>query len=322
MSQIPVLTPLWNALTSPVLPRTALAVTESHLALVELLRRGGGFEPRRLAVQRLPDGLVRASLTEPNVADEAAFAEQLAQTAAQAQLKGRVKLSVTLPEGSARSFVVTLDQEPGSRAELEQMLDWKISRSLGGAPAGGGRTSGMRVTHQRLSKLDGHSRWLAAAVHEEVVGQYERVFRQLGWQAGAILPQHLGEAQWLLRAGLAPAEDQALVSVHAHGFTAVIVRGAEPLLVREVVCEPQEREDEFYRLMVFYRDRLHPAQPISRLLVIGSHDEQQSFWRTLASALETNPHKLTPQHLGLNVEATAPFTKFAAAAGLATLAWG
>jgi Tfp pilus assembly PilM family ATPase len=319
MSQIPVLTPLWNALTSPVLPRTALAVTESHLALVELLRRGGGFEPRRLAVQRLPEGLVRASLAEPNIADEAAFADHLTQTAAQAQLKGRIKLSVTLPEGSARSFVVTLDQEPASRAELEQMLDWKIGRSLGQA---GGKTAEMRVTHQRLSKLDGHSRWLAAAVQENVIGQYERVFRQLGWQAGAILPQHLGEAQWLVRAGLPPAEDQALVSVHAHGFTAVIVRGAEPLLVREVACEPHEREDEFYRLMVFYRDRLHPAQPISRLLVIGSHDEQQSFWRTLASALETNPHKLTPQHLGLNVEATAPFTKFAAAAGLATLAWG
>jgi Tfp pilus assembly PilM family ATPase len=319
MSQIPVLTPLWNALTAPVLPPTALTITESHLALVELIRRGGGFEPRRLAVQRLPEGLVRASLTEPNVMDEEAFAEQLAQTAAQAQLKGKVKLSVTLPEGSARSFVVTIDQEPGSRAELEQMLDWKISRNTGNS---GGKSSEMRVTHQRLSKLDGHSRWLAAAVHEEVVGQYERVFRQLGWQAGAILPQHLGEAQWLVRAGLSPTEDQALVSVHAHGFTAVIVRGTEPLLVREVACEPHEREDEFYRLMVFYRDRLNPAQPISRLLVIGSHDEQQSLWRTLASALETNPHKLTPQHLGLNVEANAPFTKFAAAAGLATLAWG
>jgi hypothetical protein len=319
MSNLPLITPLWNALTSPVMPRTALSVAETHLAIVELNRRGGGFEPRRLAVQRLPEGLVRASLTEPNVADEAAFADQLQQAAAQAQIKGRPKFSVTLPEGSARSFVVTIDQEPTSRAELEQMLDWKISRNIGSNA--GSRSSEMRITHQRLSKLGGHSRWLAGVVHERVVGQYERVFRQLGWQTGAILPQHLGEAQWLVRAGLTPHEDQALVSVHPRGFVAVIVRGSEPLLVREVACEPHEREDEFFRLMVFYRDRLNPAQPISRLLVIGSSDDQQTLWRTMASALETNPNKLTPQHLGLNIEPDAPFAKFAAAAGLATLAW-
>lgn len=316
MSHIPVVTPLWNALTVPLLPRTALSITESHLALVELNRRGGGFEPRRLAVQRLPEGLVRASSTEPNVTDEATFCEQLAQTAAQAQLKGKLKLSVTLPEGSARSFVVTIDQEPSSRAELGQMLDWKISRNIGN------KAAEMRVTHQRLSPAGGHSRWLAAAVHEEVISQYERAFKRLGWAAGAILPQHLGEAQWLLRAGLGPHEDQALVSVHAQGFVVVIVRGTEPLLVREVTCEPYEREDEFFRLMIFYRDRLNPTQALGRLLVIGSYDEQQMFWRTMASALEVNPNKLTPQHLGLNIEANAPFPKFAAAAGLATLAWG
>ncbi|HYE74783.1 MAG TPA: hypothetical protein VEF04_15700 [Blastocatellia bacterium] len=315
MSQIPVLTPLWNAFTSPILPRIALSITETNLALIELNRRGGGFVPRRLAVQRLPEGLVRAKLTEPNIVDEAAFAEQLLQTAAQAQLKGKLKLSVTLPEGSARSFIVTIDQEPASRAELEQMLDWRISRGIGN------KASEMRVTHQRLGKIDGQSRWLAAAVHESVVTQYESIFKQLGWQAGTILPQHLGEAQWLLRAGLSDQEDQALVSVYPQGFVAIIVRGTEPLLVREVTCAPHEREDELYRLMIFYRDRLNPVRPLNSLLVIGSSDEQQTLWRTVTSALETNPNKLSPQHLGLNIDANMPFSKFAAAAGVATLAW-
>lgn len=315
MSQIPVLTPLWNVFTSPILPRTALSITETHLALIELNRRSGGFEPRRLAVQRLPEGLVRAKLTEPNISDEAVFADQLLQTAAQAQLKGKLKLSVTLPEESTRSFIVTVDQEPASRDELNQMLDWRISRSIGN------KASEMRVTHQRLSKIDGHLRWLIAAVHESVIGQYERIFKQLGWHAGTVLPQHLGEAQWLSRAGINEQEDQALISVNPHGFVAVIVRGHEPLLVREVTCEPHEREDELYRLMIFYRDRLNPVRPLNSLLVIGSSEEQQTLWRTVTSALESNPNKLSPQHLGLNIDANAPFTKFAAAAGVATLAW-
>lgn len=317
MPQIPILSSMWNFLTAPSIPRTALAVSETHLSLVTLRQRGGNFEPRNLGVLRLPQGLVRAHFTEPNIADEATFVEQLNKVATQANL-GRVRhLTLALPEGSARSLVVTLDSVPGSRAELNQMLDWKIERSLGD------KLSELRMTHKRLSAFNGRAQWLVTATHQEVLAQYERVLAESGWHAGLIVPQHLGEAQWLMRTGL--AEDQALVSFNEHGFAAVIVRGREPILVRDITCAPEEREDEFHRLMVFYRDRLLPENSpvtLNRLLTLGSSEEQKRFRNALEAALETRPQALTPQHLGLKLDPNAPFDRFAAAAGLATLGWG
>lgn len=308
-------TSLWNFLTVPTLPRTSLAITPAHLALIELQKRGGAFHFKKSGVQTLPEGLVKASLLEPNVTREAEFIDLLSALAEKASFSRKLSLSVTLPEGSAHSLVVTLDQKPAKRSELEQMLNWKINRTTNL------KISDIRTSFQPLSAEKGHPRYLVAAVHEQVLGQYERLFAQLGWQAGAIVPQHLGEAQWLLRNELDSNEDQAMVSVNERGFVVVLVRGQEPLLVREVVCEPNEREDEFFRLMIFYRDRLNPLQPLKRILLIGEPTEQSIFSQALASALEQSPQKLVPLTLGLNLDANVPFTRLAAAAGTASMAF-
>lgn len=301
-------------LTAPKLPRVALSISETHLAMIELRARGRTLEPRHAAVEALPDGLVRASFTELNISSESAFMDCLTRTAERAGL-GRVrKLIVALPENSARSFIATLDHEPASRSELQQMLEWKAERNLGC------KAADLRFVHRPLTGLAGRTNFLVSAAQQRVLAQYEQAFDELGWQTGLIMPQHLGEAQWLIRSSL--TEDQALVSVNSQGFTVVIVRGPEPILVREVFCAPNEREDEFYRLMIYYRDRLLPAGAagaVSRLLVIGSREEQESFRRTLEAALEKNAQTLNSDSLGIKLDGNAPFNRLAAAAGMATL---
>ncbi len=301
-------------LTAPKLPRTSVSISETHVAMVELRSRSKGVEARHVGVTQLPAGLVRASFTDPNIANEATFIELLNRTAEQAGLGRARKLMVSLPEASARSFVVSLDNVPASRAELSQMIEWKAERNLGA------KSDELRLTHRQLETLAGKSNYLISAVHQRVLEQYEKIFDELGWQAGVILPQHLGEAQWLIRADV--PEDQAMVSVNSRGFTVVIVRGQEPILVREIICAPAEREDEFYRLLIYYRDRLLPdgsSGIVNRLLTIGTPEEQESFRRTLEAALERRPIILNPDSLGFNLDASAPFNRLAAAAGLATL---
>src|SRR5262245_59488361 len=130
MRQIPVISGVWNYLTAPNLPSTSLSISPTHLALISLRRAGREVTPRNLGVLRLPPGLVHARFAEPNVVDESALKEHLKRTATQAGM-GRIRnLSATLPAGSARSLVVTLDSLPGSRAEIEQMIEWKIERSM------------------------------------------------------------------------------------------------------------------------------------------------------------------------------------------------
>src|SRR5262245_44473748 len=242
MPQTTLLSNLWKRLTAPGWPRTALSISETHLALTTLRKRGSVFEPSNLGVLRLPKGLVRAHFTEPNITSEADLLDKLRETVAQAGHRRLRRVAVALPAGSARSLVFTLESVPDDRRELAQMIEWKVERNLGG------RVSELRINHQRLSDFNGRSQWLVSAVHADVLAQYERVFRELSWQAGLVLPQALGEAQWLMRAEL--PDDQALVSLREDGFDAVIVRGAEPILVREVHCTPEECEDEFFRLLV------------------------------------------------------------------------
>ncbi|MGE0129936.1 MAG: hypothetical protein AB7U82_17780 [Blastocatellales bacterium] len=317
MRQIPILSGFFNYLTAPNLPRTSLSITETHLALITLKRSGGEFEPRNLGVLRLPDGIVQASFTEPNITNEPVLIDHLSRTAAQAGMKRTPRLSVSLPSGSARGLVVALDAAPTSRAELAQMIEWKVERGVGQ------KFSDLRVNYARLSDLNGRPQYLISAASEQVIAQYERIFKQLGWQAGMITPQHVGEAQWLIRQDL--EDDQVVVSLNERGFDAVIVRGREPLLVREVECAPEDRENEFYRLMVFYRDRLASADssaPLSRVLTIGGAPEQRRFRDVLSSAMERHAVALDPQQIGLRVDPNAPFNHFAAAGGLATLGWG
>jgi Tfp pilus assembly PilM family ATPase len=317
MQQLPILSDIWNFLTAPSLPAASLEISETHLALIALRRRGREFEPRNLGVMRLPAGLVNANFSEPNVADESVLTDLLQKTAAQAGLNRMKTLSVALPAGSARSLVVWLDAAPNSRAELSQMLEWKVERGLGR------KFNELRVNYSRLRDFNGRPQWIVSAVHQDVIEQYERIFSQIGWHVGLIVPQHLGEAQWLMRSGL--EEDQVVVSLNSAGFDAVIVRRDEPILVREVTCPLEERENEFYRLMVFYRDRLLPENSpvtLNRMLTIGGPAEQRRFRDVLTAAIEKNTVSLDPQQLGLRVDPNMPFNHFAAAGGLATMAWG
>lgn len=316
MRQIPILSDVWNFLTAPGLPRTSLAISETHLALVALRYAKREFEPRGLGVLRLPPGLVRTSFTAKNIADEPAMIDHLRRTAVQSGMNKVKTLSASLPAGSARSQVISLDSVPGTRAELIQVIEWKVERALGH------KVIDLRLSYKQLRDFRGHPQWIVSAVHENVVEQYERVFKELGWQVGLIVPRHIGEAQWLMRAGL--EEDQVVVSLNDRGFDAVIVRGDEPILVREVNCPPEERENEFYRLMVFYRDRLLPEGSVTtldRMLVIGNPAEQRIFRDVLTSALEKNTTPLEPLQLGLKLDSNAPFNHLAAAGGLATMAW-
>jgi Tfp pilus assembly PilM family ATPase len=315
--KIPAISSIWNYLAAPNLPGASVAISETHLALIALRSRKGEFDLQNLGVLRIPPGLINSSFTEPNIVDEKAVIELFKRASAQAGMDRVKALSASLPAGSARSIVISLDSVPGDRSEMAQMVEWKIERSLGQ------KISDLRVSYKRLRDFNGRGQWLASAVHQSVIAQYERVFGNLGWQVGLIVPQNLGEAQWLLRSGL--AEDQVVLSLNGRGFEAIIIRGDEPLLVREVVCPQGELEDEFYRLMIFYRDRLltsDSAVPLNRMLTIGEPEERRRFGALLSSALEKNTISLGPQHIGLKVDSNAPFNHFAAAGGLATMCWG
>ena len=136
-----------------------------------------------------------------------------------------------------------------------------------------------------------------------------------------ILPRAVGEAGWLTRDD--PTMDSLLISSQSDGFTAFLLRGSEVAVVRSVTCTAQERDDEIYRLLMFYRDRFAGTESsgiLDRLLAIGKDLAPNRLREISAEALGSVVNVLRPEDLGLSIPVgSLRFDELAAPAGLAKL---
>jgi hypothetical protein len=301
----------------PRFPACAVGFEKDAIAVVQLERGRGGFVVKRAASVTLPANLVRPGFDETNVGEPAELAAALSDLLTSAGLLRQRKWSVTLPEATTRSAVLALEGTPGSRRELEEVLEWKIERTFG-APL-----SEMRVNREQLPANDQNQvRYLATAVRLSVLEEYESVFRVLGWQAGLVLPRHAGEEQWLRHGGQG---DGLLLTAHDEGFTAVLMRGGRALTLRSVFCEPAESDDELHRVLLFYRERSggNGESTVDRLLIVGDNLDKQRVADVASETLGVHLRPMAAADVGLAIPASGDldFDAIAAPAGLARLAW-
>ncbi|HEX8137603.1 MAG TPA: hypothetical protein VF544_08445 [Pyrinomonadaceae bacterium] len=306
-------------LIAPRLPATAIGLESKSAAVVHLeRRRRDGFALKRAATVSLPDSLLTPGFDEGNIGDPKELAHALEEAVVGAGLMRQRKWSVTLPEAATRTVILNLESAPGSRAELDEILRWKTERGFG-TPL-----EELRVAREKLPPdAQGRARYLAVGVRELVLAEYESVFDLLGWRAGLILPRHVGEARWLTQT--AKGRDALLVTSHAEGFTVVLVRDGRPLVVRSVMCDPEDRDDELYRLLLFYRDRVASAddgRTIEQLLVLGEGFDKQHVSELIRETLGEELRPLGPQEVGLLLPpGQLDFDEIAAPAGVAAMAW-
>lgn len=312
----------FSKLISPRFPSAALGLESGSATVVHLERsRRDAFGVRRAATITLSEGLVRPSFDEQNISDANTLVSLLSEVALSAGLAKQRKWSVALPESATRAAILTLESAPASRGESEEILGWKYERVFG-APQ-----EELRVSRERLpADAQGRPRYLAVAIRLSTLDEYEAVFATLGWRVGLILPRHQGEARWITRAGT--PGDALLISSHAEGFTALVLRDRQPAIVRSVLCEAEDRDDELYRLLLFYRDRVIAADDalgpnaLDRLLVVGEGFDKEHVSEIVNETLETKPRMLNSTSVGLALPSGEfSFDNLAAPAGLATLAW-
>ncbi len=326
----------FSSLTKPPRPPFALCLTETTASVVQLARRGGAYTVPRAGQIELPRECLQPSFDEPNILNHDELSAVLGELVTSTGLNKQKQWSIALPEAATRSAILTMDVVPSSRAELDEMLQWKIERAFGASAAE------LRATHQQLSDDDKRRpRFLASAMRRATLAEYESVFAQLGWHAGLILPAHIGEAAWLMNGKQSSAFDSLLVNSHAQGFTGLIARAGAPLLVRSILCEPSDRVDEFYRLLLFYRDRLvateesldepHstnevvdlvPLDRIERVFVTGAGLDETQVRDMMQETLNTSPRTLRAEDVQLALPSKdLSFNDIAAPAGLAAMHW-
>jgi hypothetical protein len=304
-------------LLAPRVPHIAAGFVDNNFVVVDVRRARKGFSIGASAVSQLPEGLLTPNFDSTNINDPQALGAIIFQTAEAAGLANKKQWCVALPEGAARSLVVTLESKPSTRKELNEIMSWKIERLIG-IPA-----TELSISRQRLQQDSKQERYIVTVARQEILAEYEALFHSTGWQPGLMLPRHMGEIQWLM---LDKGEgDKMLVSANRAGFTAVVVSHGEPVLVRNYVCEPESRIDDLHRFALYYRERMSSpggvAPFLESVLVIGNIDlaEAQS---AISDALDNRPRLMDASEFGLDLEeAPVWFDHLAGAAGLATLVW-
>ena len=311
---------LLSRLIDPWYPATAIGLEKGVASVVQLERvKGSTCKLRRAATFNIAESLVRPSFEETNIESIPQLVQVLNELATSAGLLRQKRWSLSLPEATARTLVLTLESPAQSAGELQDVLRWKIERGFG-VPV-----EELSVSKERLQKdPQGRDRYLVIAVKKAVLAEYEAVLESLGWRAGLILPRHLGEAQWLVRNG--GAGDSLLLSGSKQGFTGIIFRDKHPLFMRTVKCAEDELEDEFYRLLLFYRDRSVPdtgqGAGLTRLMVVGEGITKERAGEIVNETTGGDLRPLQAEDLGLQLPSRDfSFDSIAAPAGLATMSW-
>lgn len=308
-----------STLIQPNYPKAALGLEQNTLTVLALQKEGRGqFGIKQAATIDLPEGLLTPNFVEQNISNDEEMLFFLDKVVTDAGLRKNKKWSVSLPANTARTAILTLDDEPASKGELADVLDWKAETSFG-VPSGE-----LRISLQKISaNREGKKRYFATAVKLNVIDEYETLFESIGWAAGLILPRAISESKWLMNGN--NQEFSLLISSQHDGFTALLLRGNEPAVVRSVTCKEDEMDDEIYRLLVYYQDRFaleDESNLLRKFLVIGSAFVPEKLHQITAEALGETIDLLRPEEVGLNLPiSNLNFDDIAAPAGLATLGW-
>lgn len=310
---------LKNIFLKPPIPNVAAGFISGTFVVVDLRKSRNGLALASSALTPVPEGLLTPAFEGANIQDEEQLAQIITQTVEAAGLSNRKRWSVALPDAAARTVIITVEGKPSGRSELNELISWKTERAIG-IPS-----SNLKIGRQSLSRSRGQERYLVTAAREDVLAEYESLFRRVGWQAGLILPKHLGEAQWLISAGT--SLERMLVSSSETGFNSMVIRKGEPVLVRSHECDQGAITDELYRFALFYKDRLAesdslaPAAKIDELLVVGDIDRADAM-KAVTDAIGESPRLASSNDYGLDLSSEpVRFDQLAAVAGLCTLAW-
>lgn len=304
-------------LTQPNYPKAAIGLESGTITALSLQKEGRGqLGIRQAATIDLPNNVLLPSFLERNIVSPEQFRFFLDEAVTAAGLLNQKAWSISLPSNAARSAILTLENGTGSKSESDEILDWKSEQSFG-APA-----SELRINRQKISPDDeGRARYFATAVKLSVIDEYESTFEMFGWKAGLILPRAVSETNWLIQQR--SVGDRLLISSQADGFTAFLLRGNEPTVVRTVTCTSAEQGDEIYRLLMFYNDRFADESKgnfLHSLLAIGEDIVPAKIREISSEALGRVLNILKPEDVGLSFPASGlNFDDIAAPAGLASL---
>src|SRR5688572_3493109 len=156
---------LISRLIEPWYPASAIGFEKGVASVVQVERmKNNAYRLRRAATFNVSESLLRPSFDQPNIQDRAQLATVLNELAASAGLLRQKRWSLSLPEATTRTMVLTVEGQTQSGSELQEILTWKIERSFGAS------LDELSVSKEKLQKdPQGRDRYLVIAVKKEVL---------------------------------------------------------------------------------------------------------------------------------------------------------
>jgi type IV pilus assembly protein PilM len=242
--------------TEPPHPLTVVEVRARALGVVRVAREGRRRVLAAAASLDLPEGALRLSMTESNLADPAAFGEALTGALAKAGALAAGRIGLVLPDPAARiALLPATEVAAKSRAASEELIRFRLRKSV---------PFDIREAHIAFQSPGTRSEdtVLVAAVFKPVLDAYEGACRAAGVHAGLVELSGLT----LLNAafGGLPTADRLLINWDDGYVTLILARGAWPIVVRTLTGAPAEEPREVARevahTVLYYRERLAGAQ--------------------------------------------------------------
>src|SRR5262245_43495220 len=222
----------------PSLPVIACEIDRRMVGVVRLDTRNPALVDR-FAVMHLPEGLVSPSLSRPNIASVPEFVAFLKSVFTKAEVK-TTRISLALPDASAKVSLHPLDTLPGNEDERQQLLRWKLKKTVP-----------FNVDEAHVTSLDhrlpnGKHLVMTVCIHKEVLAQYEESFQKLGMHAGYVCLSSFATFELLSK--LEPEFSERavlLLRVQPSGVSSLIVQEGRVVLFRQTDTGEEALSAEF-----------------------------------------------------------------------------
>lgn len=239
---------LRRRLLEPEYPLIAVEVRARSVGVVRLVRESGKLSLAAAASLELPEGVVRVSMSEPNIADPVAFQAALGSALERAGGLNVARVALVLPDPVARVSLVPVSELRGRGAEVDELVRFRLRKSVP-----------FDVRDARVGVVAGAppgSQALVGAIYRPVLESYEDACRALKLQAGLVELSGLA----LVSADVAAAGDRLLVNWEDDYVSLVLTRGGWPVLMRTLVGEPASAPEQVVRevanTVLYYSERL------------------------------------------------------------------
>ena len=234
--------------------------------------------------RRLTPGVIAPGLNGPNVLDAEALRTALSGALGAVAGKSR-DVIVVLPDVAIRMMLLDFEALPAKAAEIEPVIRFRLKKSL---PF----DVDQAVLSYEVIRSNGIVRAVAAVSPREVIEEYEKAFRDAGYEPGVILPSSLAAL------GLVDGGRPTLVlKVDPMNITITVVERQELRLVRTLEnphggnVSAAELSEAVLPSIVFFEDTF--AAQIEQIYVGG-----------IAPLQELGP--MLHQHTGAQVRELAP----------------